>query len=51
MLNQVLKLYKRPLGFLGLIKLRFPSLLIVATESRKDSSWYMSVVSVMIIFG
>lgn len=50
MLNQVLRLYNLPLGFLGLIKLRVPSLLMVATESRKDSCFCMVVVSVIVYF-
>jgi hypothetical protein len=37
-LNQVLRLYSFPLGFFGLIKFLFPSLVIVDTESLKDSS-------------
>jgi len=49
MLNQVLKLYNLPFGFLGLIKFLVPSLLMVATESRKDSSFFIWVVSVSVI--
>jgi hypothetical protein len=37
MLNLLRKLYSLPFGFFGLIKFRFPSFVMVATESLKTS--------------
>lgn len=44
-LTIVLLLYKGPLGFLGKIQFRLPSLLIVAMLSRKDSWSFLPVAS------
>lgn len=51
MLNLVRRLYNFPFGFLGLIKLRLPSLLMVATESLKDSfTGCLIIISIVVPF-